>query len=113
MHPFLQTEAETIKYMVHIYCGDKHHHSDGLCSQCQNFLDYAYRRIEHCPFDIHKPTCGNCPIHCYKADMGQLARKIMRHAGPKMIFKHPLLALRHLIHNRRKAPSNHNKPGRS
>ena len=43
------------------------------------------------------PSCRKCPVHCYRADMRERIRTVMRWAGPRMIFHHPLAAARHLI----------------
>ncbi|MCK5227056.1 MAG: nitrous oxide-stimulated promoter family protein, partial [Desulfobulbaceae bacterium] len=49
-------------------------------------------------------TCGNCPIHCYKPKMRKKVREVMRYAGPRMIWRHPFLALCHTIDGMRKKP---------
>jgi len=43
------------------------------------------------------------PIHCYKPGHKARARMIMRFAGPRMLFRHPLLTLAHKIDGWRKA----------
>jgi hypothetical protein len=84
--------------MVDIYCS-AHHDSLGvmLCAECQEFLDYAEVRLEKCPYGDDKPTCANCPIHCYKPARKVQARDIMRYSGPRMLFRHPLLAIAHQL----------------
>ncbi len=90
--------------MVEIYChGKKHTPSTdlkigkGLCEECNALLDYAYQRLDHCKFGEQKPTCKNCPIHCYKPAMKEQMREVMRYAGPRMMWYHPIAAIRHLI----------------
>ena len=56
------------------------------------------------PFHEGKTTCANCPAHCYKPEMREKIRKVMRYAGPRMIYRHPILALLHIIDGRRKEP---------
>jgi hypothetical protein len=59
-----------------------------------------------CPFGADKPTCANCTIHCYRAEMREQVREVMRYSGPRMMWRHPLLALAHLlIDGRRAAPA--------
>jgi len=82
--------------MVRIYCMGKHHQQE-LCEECQALLDYAWARLEHCKFGEKKPTCQKCPIHCYKPEMRQKMREAMRYSGPRMIWYHPIAAIRHLI----------------
>jgi hypothetical protein len=99
----LAREHETMRHMVGLYCR-AHHASDGSrpCPRCAEFLDYAARRLGKCPYGEDKPTCANCPVHCYKAAPREFARQIMRYAGPRMLSRHPYLAIRHLLDGRRK-----------
>ncbi|WP_299020050.1 nitrous oxide-stimulated promoter family protein [uncultured Photobacterium sp.] len=99
----LNTEFRTIEAMIEIYCKD-HHKTPTLCKQCSDFLEYAFTRLDRCPYGEAKPTCRVCPIHCYKADCKERSRQIMRYSGPKMLFKHPILAVRHLLAERRPIP---------
>ena len=43
-------------------------------------------------------------MHCYKPDMRQKVRQVMRYAGPRMMLRHPILAVRHMLDGKRKAP---------
>lgn len=54
-------------------------------------------RLDRCIYSPNKPTCVNCPTHCYKPDMREQIRVVMRYAGPRMLAKHPMLAILHLI----------------
>lgn len=100
----LGRELLTITRMVEIYC-DAHHgrQGDGLCDECGEFMDYAAVRLEKCPYGEDKPTCSNCPVHCYKPERRTQAKAIMRFAGPRMIFRHPWLAITHKLDGFRKA----------
>lgn len=102
-HPRMQRETKTIEAMINIYCNDHHGHDDVLCNDCQSLLEYARKRLQNCPFQENKTTCGNCPIHCYKANMRQKIREVMRYAGPKMPLRHPVLAFWHIIDGFKKA----------
>lgn len=91
--------------MIAIYCqGHNHEPTGGLCHACRSLLDYAMLRLSRCPFQEGKTTCGNCPVHCYKPQMRERIRTVMRFAGPRMPFKHPLLALGHMLDGLRKEP---------
>ena len=59
-------------------------------------LEYARQRRDRCPHGDNKPFCSNCPIHCYKPEMKERMRLVMRYAGPRMLLYHPIAALRHL-----------------
>ncbi|WP_407305718.1 nitrous oxide-stimulated promoter family protein [Desulfosporosinus sp. SB140] len=93
----LDFEKQTARTMLRLYCKDHHRTCEGLCQECQELEDYALARLDHCKFGDQKPTCGLCPVHCYKLDMRQRMIEVMRYAGPKMMFSHPVMALRHLI----------------
>lgn len=95
--------------MLRIYCRD--HHPDevrdaqGLCSECAELMSYAQKRLALCPFGPEKPTCTNCQIHCYGRRQREQTRVVMRYAGPRMLLRHPMLALAHLwVDSRRPAP---------
>ena len=96
-------EWQTMTAMVHIFCRD-HHHDDGLCAECRQFLDYADLRLERCRFGAEKPTCAKCPVHCYQRERREQVRVIMRYAGPRMLWEHPLMSVRHWFDGFRKAP---------
>jgi hypothetical protein len=84
--------------MIALYCrGNRHQVANAPCSDCQRLLDYAFRRIDRCPYRAAKPPCARCPIHCYQPEMRQRVRQVMRYAGPRMLFLHPLLAIRHYL----------------
>jgi hypothetical protein len=102
-------EFKTIAVMLRMYCRAHHDSKDAspLCHDCIALHDYARRRLERCPFGEAKPTCVNCTVHCYKAIMRERVRQAMGWAGPRMLWRHPVLAARHLIDGRRPAPTLH------
>lgn len=97
----LEQEYQTIKAMVQIYCKDIHN-ADNVCKECIEFLQYARNRLDRCPYGETKPTCNNCTIHCYKPEQKQQAKTIMKYAGPRMLWHHPVLAIKHLLNERKK-----------
>ena len=100
----IRRERKTIEAMIDVYCRAHHGMEDELCPECCSLLEYAFRRLEHCPFKEEKPTCANCAIHCYKPEMRDRVRSVMRYAGPRMTKPHPVLSLFHFIDGRRKTP---------
>jgi hypothetical protein len=99
-------ELKTIETMVRMYCrGHRHQGRAPLCSDCGALFEYAKRRLERCAFGDAKPTCANCVVHCYKADMREQMRVVMRWAGPRMMLRHPVMAIVHLIDERRPVPT--------
>ena len=89
--------------MVGIYCAAQHDTAGELCEVCSTFLDYAEVRLDKCPYGEEKPTCANCPVHCYKPQYRAQAKAIMRFAGPRMLLRHPLLTIAHYLDGRRSA----------
>ena len=92
-------EKKVVSKMIATHCRSAHrlnrHPGKKLCQECEELEGYAMQRLERCPFGEEKPTCGNCPIHCYKKDMRQRIKEAMRFAGPRMLFLHPLDTIRH------------------
>lgn len=88
-------EKALISEMIRLYCKKKHGTADGLCDDCQALCDYALARIEHCPMMEHKTFCSRCPVHCYREQMREKIRAVMRFSGPRMLFHHPLAVVRH------------------
>jgi len=90
--------------MVRCYCHDRHGIGGDLCPDCRGLLDYATVRLDRCRFGPEKPTCANCPVHCYQRDRREQMKAVMRYAGPRMLWQHPVLSLRHWLDGFRKAP---------
>jgi Nitrous oxide-stimulated promoter len=93
-------ERKTLRAMVRLFCR-KRHGGRPLCDDCRSLLDYAEKRLDRCPYANDKPTCQQCPTHCYAHEMRDRVAEIMRFSGPRMIWYHPIMAIRHLIHARR------------
>lgn len=95
-------EIEVVELMIKKYC--RAHHGtkkNELCPECNELLDYAKLRREKCPHGENKPFCSNCPIHCYKPAMREKIREVMRYSGPRMMFDHPVIAVKHLIETKK------------
>ncbi|MGM9925648.1 MAG: nitrous oxide-stimulated promoter family protein [Bacillus sp. (in: firmicutes)] len=99
----MEREEKTISMMISMYCKQEHK-QDTLCDECRKLEEYAYFRLSKCPFQEKKPACQNCTIHCYKPDMKEHVKEVMRKSGPKMIFKSPYFAVMHMVDMLRKAP---------
>ncbi len=96
-----EKEKKTLRVMIGVYCRGKHKHKGELCPECQKLLDYALLRTEKCPFMETKTFCSNCRVHCYRPDMREKIRAVMRWAGPRMLLHHPVAAARHVIETKR------------
>lgn len=93
----LARERVTIEKMIVIYCQAKHKTAPNVCPDCRELLHYAMQRLQQCKFGDNKPVCAKCSIHCYRKDMRERVLAVMRYVGPRMMYRHPLLALYHLI----------------
>lgn len=102
----ISNEKTVVALMVRIYCRN-HHGTAALCEECTELLTYAHARLDKCPFGDDKNTCRQCQIHCYRRDMAEKIRTVMRYSGPRMIFHHPVHAINHMLtelsHNKRKS----------
>lgn len=92
----IQQEKKTVERMIRLYCRKKEGHVS-LCPECTDLIKYTHERLEHCPFGEQKTACKSCRIHCYKPEMRERIRTVMRFSGPRMLFYHPWAALQHLF----------------
>ncbi len=86
--------------MIRIFCRALHGTAGDLCEDCSGLLAYAQERIAECPFGVDKPVCNKCKVHCYAPEMREQVRAVMRYAGPRMVWRHPVMAIRHLLRSR-------------
>ena len=92
----IEREKQTVGLMIRLYC----RHSEGnkeLCLTCRDLLNYAQSRLDNCPYGEKKPACKKCTTHCYKPDMRDFIRRVMRFSGSRMILHDPVEAIRHLL----------------
>jgi hypothetical protein len=99
----LATELKTITIMVTLYC--RAHHAKALCNDCQALIDHAQQKLDRCVFGQQKPACKKCTVHCYKPNFKQQAKVVMKETGMKMLYLHPVLALKHLLKGLKKFPT--------
>lgn len=91
-------EMKTVLLMIYLFCRGKHG-SDRkmLCRECEELATYVEQRIKNCPHMETKTFCSSCETHCYKPEMRERIRDVMRYSGPRMILYHPIMAVKHLI----------------
>lgn len=92
----IDLEKDTLAAMIRIYCKGQKHKSP-LCGECQKLLTYAAGRLEACKFGESKTFCSKCPVHCYKPDMRESIKTVMRYSGPRMLWHNPVMVVRHLV----------------
>ena len=93
-----EREKKVVSFMIALYCRKNHGSKKGeLCPECQALTEYAIQRSDHCPFMETKTFCSNCKVHCYKPEMREKIKAVMRFSGPRMMLYHPVMAIRHVI----------------
>lgn len=92
-----EDEKRILSEMINLYCRRHHKTGDKLCLACQELENYALGRIDQCPFMETKTFCSACKVHCYRQEMRDGIRIIMKWAGPRMLFYHPKLAIDHML----------------
>ena len=94
----IDREKKTIKLMIEIYCKKNHGMKSGqLCQECEELLEYAHKRLSFCKFGENKSTCSRCPIHCYKKDMKEKIKEVMKFSGPRLIIYNPIELVKHAL----------------
>ena len=91
-----EREKVSVSRMIALYCR-KNHGGKTLCPDCAALDAYARQRSDKCPFMETKTFCSNCRVHCYQPEMREKIRAVMRFSGPRMLFHHPIPAIRHMI----------------
>ncbi|WP_312413457.1 nitrous oxide-stimulated promoter family protein [Pseudescherichia sp.] len=101
--PRIAREKLTIRRMIALYqrgapkASTEEGHYEAL-------FVYAEKRLDKCVFGEEKPACKQCPVHCYQPAKREEMKQIMRWAGSRMLWHHPILTVRHLIDDRRPVP---------
>lgn len=96
-----EREKRLVSQMIALYCRKNHGGKVGLCPDCAALDAYARQRSDQCPFMERKTFCSNCRVHCYRPDMREKIRLVMRFSGPRMLLVHPVAAIRHGIETKR------------
>lgn len=82
----IEKDAKVLKTFIKTYCRQKHLKNgaaagaSGLCPACHDILAYALKRNDKCPLDP-KPRCKKCEVHCYKPEMRQRIKEVMKYSG--------------------------------
>ncbi|WP_165062347.1 nitrous oxide-stimulated promoter family protein [Adlercreutzia sp. ZJ154] len=99
-------EMRTISQMIAIYCAKNHsaairsktaYCGESICAECAELDAYAVARTQNCRKMDVKTSCENCENRCYQASERERICTVMRFSGPRMISKHPIAAIRHLL----------------
>ena len=104
----MQKEEKVVNLMIDLYYKRKSKLKTND-PECIDLKEYVKFRLSKCPFQEKKTFCSNCKIHCYKPEYREKIRKVMRFSGPRMIFHHPILAIKHVIETMKERKKNGKK----
>ena len=99
-------EEKIISQMIALYCAGNHDAAartqtamcgEAVCPECAQLDAYATMRTRRCRKMDVKTSCDVCENHCYKPEMRERIRAVMRYSGPRMLGKHPIAAIRHML----------------
>ena len=92
-----EKEKQLIPVMIRKYCHGNHKTKGEVCEECKALTEYALFRLSKCPFKVNKQFCSFCKIHCYKPDMREKIKAVMKWSGPRMLFTHPVFVMKHVF----------------
>ncbi|MGN1235527.1 MAG: nitrous oxide-stimulated promoter family protein, partial [Christensenellaceae bacterium] len=91
-------EQKLIPVMIQKYCHGTHKtKGKTVCADCRELTEYALFRLSKCPFRENKQFCSFCKIHCYRPEMREKIKAVMRYSGPRMLLTHPIFAMSHVV----------------
>ena len=81
----IEREKTTVRHMIELWRLKKHEKQE-LREKCRELLIYATARLDRCKFGDGKTKCHKCHVHCYRPDMREKIRVVMRFSGPRMML---------------------------
>lgn len=111
----IDRDLKVLARFIEVYCKGRHADADRepvslkthnvarllgrtpqLCAECRKLLAHAFVKRANCPM-IPKPSCKNCPSHCYHPTYRAAIKGVMRYSGPRLIMGGRLSYLFHLL----------------
>jgi len=101
-----EREQTVISQMIALYCAGHHdagsrreraHCGEPVCPACAALDEAAVRHTARCRRMETKTSCRACEHHCDPPAEAEQIRAVMRYAGPRMLLRHPVAAMRHLL----------------
>ena len=93
----IDNEISVIITMIEIYYKNKKHKNLHTITEIEELKHYCKSRVANCPVILEKTFCSSCKIHCYDPNHRALIKKVMKYSGPRMLFYHPILLVKHLV----------------
>ena len=100
MDPRLEREHRTVAALIRIYCRSRHSAGPELCAGCSDLQRYVAERMAHCVLHHAKPTCVACAVRCFAPPQQAHIRAVLRYAGPRLFWRHPVRAFWHYFDTR-------------
>ncbi|MCC7300057.1 MAG: nitrous oxide-stimulated promoter family protein [Verrucomicrobia bacterium] len=95
-----EDKQKTAQALIRLYCRAKHQ-KQPLCGSCAELLRYVTARLNECRLPEESSTCFMCPDYCYRSDVRESIREVMRFSAPRSLIHHPILMIKHLRHLRK------------
>lgn len=93
-----EAKQNIVETMIALYCRKVHGNKKGaLCEECAALSVYCLQKTQKCPFGDTDNFCSFCKIHCYCPQMREKIKKVMRFSGPRLLFIHPIMVIRHML----------------
>lgn len=90
-------EKLLVSEMIALYCRKTTIRRKAACARsARPCMITPCSALNAAPFMETKTFCSACKVHCYKPEMREQIRTVMRWSGPRMLFVHPVLAIRHM-----------------
>lgn len=93
----IEKEKNIVQLMIKLYCDKKHKHRNEICNECQKLLNYAHEKLKYCKHGEKKSSCKKCIVQCYRQEMKERIKEVMKFSGPRMILYRPFEFFRHII----------------
>lgn len=93
----INNEISVIITMIDIFYKNKKHKNQYTSTEIEELKNYCKSRVDNCPVILEKSFCSSCKIHCYDEEHRALIKKVMKYSGPRMIYYHPILLVKHLL----------------
>ncbi len=95
-NPRLMREFIILSYMIELYC-KRHHQHPTLCNECLTLLALCKRGYED--------GFNGTPATYFDPEQQRQMREVMKWAGPRLFFRHPVLAIRYFLDDLKMAVS--------
>jgi len=93
----IEKDKRTLEFMIDLYCEKKHGLGLDNCHECKALYDYAENRLEKCRYGENKTSCKKCKTHCYRPDMREKIKEVMRFSGPRVLIYRPHHYIRYVM----------------